>query len=222
MTFPHPIKGVVFDMDGLLCDTEVVYRDSMMEEAAAHGRELPFSVIKKMIGLPSIASDAVAAEHFGPGFDMAAWDAGVTARVKVRLDAGVALKAGVIEILDLLDFLRLPRAIATSSSHRSVATHIGHTGITSRFTAIIARGDYANGKPAPDPFLRAAEAIGVPAIHCVALEDSHNGVRSAAAAGMMTIMVPDLLEPTEEMHGLVHSVQESLHHVRELIEAAAR
>lgn len=222
MTFPHPIKGVVFDMDGLLCDTETIYRDSMMEEAAARGLDLPFSVFQRMIGLPGHASDAVAQEHFGPEFDLEDYNAGLMKRVEARLEAGVALKAGVIEILDLLDFLRLPRAIATSSSHRAVAAHIGHAGIMPRFTAIIARGDYDNGKPHPDPYLRAAEAIGVPAFQCLALEDSHNGVRSAAAAGMMTIMVPDLLDPTDEMHVLVHSVQESLHHVRELIEAAAR
>ena len=72
----------------------------------------------------------------------------------------------------------------------------------------------------PDPFLTAASRLGVPAQDCLALEDSHNGVRAAHAAGMMTVMVPDLLEPTDEMRGKCHAIAQSLHHVREMIEGA--
>ncbi len=82
------------------------------------------------------------------------------------------------------------------------------------------QGDYAAGKPAPDPFLKAAERLGVEARACLALEDSHAGVRSASSAGMMTIMVPDLLEPTDEIRGLCTAVVPSLHEVRGLILAA--
>ena len=123
------------------------------------------------------------------------------------------------EILDLLDERGLPRAIATSSSHNSVLSHLRAGDILHRFGAVIARGDYARGKPYPDPFLKAAEAIGVAPGDCLALEDSHNGVRAAHAAGMMTVMVPDLLEPTEEMRALCVHIAESLHHVCDLITA---
>src|ERR1700741_4314232 len=86
-----------------------------------------------------------------------------------------------------------------------------------RFDEIICRGDYEKGKPAPDPFLKAAERLGVEPRLCLALEDSYNGVRSASAAGMMTIMVPDLLEPTDEIRGLCIFVARDLHEVRGLI-----
>jgi beta-phosphoglucomutase-like phosphatase (HAD superfamily) len=89
-----------------------------------------------------------------------------------------------------------------------------------RFDQIICRGDYENGKPAPDPFLKAAERLGVEPRSCLALEDSHVGVRSAAAAGMMTVMVPDLLEPTEELRALCVLVARDLHQVRDLILAS--
>jgi HAD superfamily hydrolase (TIGR01509 family) len=222
MSFPQPVRAVIFDMDGLLVDTEVVYRDAMIAQAEAQGLELPPSVFKRMIGLPSHASDAVAQAHFGPDFDLAGYNEGVMTRVTAMIAAGVELKAGVVELLDFLDFLRLPRAIATSSSHRAVESHIGASGIIPRFDAIIAKGDYVNGKPSPDPYLRAAEAIGTPPLYCLALEDSHNGVRAAHAAGMMTVMVPDLLDPTEEMQTLCLHISESLHHVREMLEAATR
>src|SRR5260221_4129359 len=81
-------------------------------------------------------------------------------------------------------------------------------------------GDYAASKPAPDPFLKAAERLGVEPRLCLALEDSHNGVRSASSAGMMTVMVPDLLEPTDEIRGLCTLVLRDLHEVRRLILSA--
>jgi HAD superfamily hydrolase (TIGR01509 family) len=121
----------------------------------------------------------------------------------------------------LLDRLRLPRAIATSSSRTTVERHLSAHALVDRFDAIVGHGDYATGKPAPDPFLRAAERLGADPARCLALEDSHNGVRSAAAAGMMTIMVPDLLEPTEEMRTLCLLVARDLHEVAELIVAAS-
>jgi beta-phosphoglucomutase-like phosphatase (HAD superfamily) len=111
----------------------------------------------------------------------------------------------------------LPRAIATSSSHRTIKLHLTAYDLTSRFDAIVGRGDYANGKPAPDPFLKAAERLGVEPLLCLALEDSYNGVRSASSAGMMTIMVPDLLEPTNEIRVHCTFVVRDLHEVRHLI-----
>src|SRR6202030_2136360 len=108
----------------------------------------------------------------------------------------------VLELLDLLDRLRMPRAIATSSSHPTIDHHLSACDLKGRFDAMVGRGDYERGKPAPDPYLRAAELLGIEPHHCLALEDSFNGVRSASSAGMMTIMVPDLLEPTDDIRRL--------------------
>ncbi|HEX4095750.1 MAG TPA: HAD family hydrolase, partial [Caulobacteraceae bacterium] len=115
---------------------------------------------------------------------------------------------------------KLPRAIATSSPHQDVERHLRHHDLKARFDVIVAGGDYPRSKPFPDPFLKAAEVLGVDPAHCLALEDSHNGIRAAHAAGMMAVMVPDLLEPTEEMHALCVRVIESLHDVEALIVAS--
>jgi HAD superfamily hydrolase (TIGR01509 family) len=217
MKFPQPVDAVLFDMDGLLVDTESIYRDAILAEAEACGRPMPLSLFLQMVGLPAQASDELARGHFGAEVELMAYNNKVDARVKERLVAGVALKQGVVELLDLLDELNIPRAIVTSSSHETVEAHLGQTGIVPRFHAVIARGDYIRGKPHPDPFLRAADVLKRPPARCLVLEDSHNGIRAAHAAGMTAIMVPDLLEPTEEMHGLCLAVVETLHEVRDAL-----
>ena len=221
MSLPRIPKAVVFDMDGLLVDTEAVYRDAMAATAFAEGLEFPDELFLRLIGLSWPANAAILQDHFGRSFDPEAFKDASMMRFRELVAAEVALKAGVREILDLLDHLRLPRAIATSSGHEAVRHHIGGHGLLTRFHAILAAGDYAQAKPAPDPYLRAAEALGVDPIDCLALEDSHNGVRAAASAGMMTIMVPDLLDATEEMHGLCIRIARDLHEVEALIRAGA-
>jgi HAD superfamily hydrolase (TIGR01509 family) len=212
MVLPRPVAAVVFDMDGLLVDTEVVYRDAMEEIVRGRGHEMSLDVFRQMIGLPD--NYDLLTGHYGADFPVAAFNDEVRALVEVRIAQGLDLKPGVHEILDHLDALDLPRAIATSSSHRAVGVHLAASGVIPRFHAIVAKGDYERGKPHPDPYLTAAARLGIDPRSCLALEDSHNGVRSAAGAGMMTVMVPDLLEPTEEMHGLCVRVAADLHEVR--------
>jgi beta-phosphoglucomutase-like phosphatase (HAD superfamily) len=94
--------------------------------------------------------------------------------------------------------------------------------LADRFHAVIGHGDYVASKPSPDPFLTAAKRLGVDPALCLALEDSHNGVRSASAAGMMTIMVPDLIPATDEIQGLCTLVVDDLHAVRLLLETGSQ
>jgi HAD superfamily hydrolase (TIGR01509 family) len=219
MTLPRPVQAVVFDMDGLLVDTESMFRDVMMETSRRRGVHLPVEVFLRMVGLQHEASRAVAMAHFGEDFDYEPWIADAWEMAHARTAVGVAVKEGVVELLDYLDAAGVPRAVATSSGHPTVTRTLGPAGLLSRFQTIVAAGDYARGKPNPDPFLTAAARLGVDPTACLALEDSHNGVRAAHAAGMMTIMVPDLLEATQEMRALCVAVSETLHEVRALLEA---
>lgn len=214
MPLPRPVKAVVFDMDGLLVDTETVVYRAMQRAAGGIGSEMPFATFQRMVGLQHAHSDLILVEHFGAGFDLQSWSVAVSAHFREELAAGIALKAGVLEILDHLDAAGLPRAIATSSSLESVRASLGPHSLVDRFHALITRDVQTRGKPHPEPFLRAAEALGVDPADCLALEDSHNGVRSASAAGMMTVMVPDMLDPTEEMATLCVRIARDLHEVR--------
>ncbi|THD79192.1 MAG: HAD family phosphatase [Phenylobacterium sp.] len=218
MALPRAPKAVVFDMDGLLLDTERVYREALVATAAEMGEDLPDQVFKRMIGHTWPASAAVLADHFGPDFDTDHMRTRSVERFYELGEAGVALKAGVVEILDFLDAARLPRGVVTSSRRIEVEHHLGDHGLLARFDFILAQGEYPRPKPDPAPYLAAAERLGLPPADCLALEDSHNGVRAASGAGLMTIMVPDLLDPTEEMHGLCVRIARDLHEVREMLE----
>jgi beta-phosphoglucomutase-like phosphatase (HAD superfamily) len=207
--------AVIFDMDGLLFDTEALYQAAILMAAAEGGHDTSSGIFGQTIGRTWEQTRAILLDHFGAAFPV---DEFITAWVRhfeVLSSDRQFLKPGVIELLDTLDDLRLPRAIVTSSPHHRVHHHLTAHDLAGRFQAIVGHGDYAASKPAPDPFLRAAELLGVEPELCWALEDSHNGVRSASSA----IMVPDLLEPTEEMRGLCAFVACDLHEVRRLIQS---
>jgi len=222
MVFPRAIEAVVFDMDGLLIDSESLVREGLLRAAANLGLEMPLSLCAEMIGLSADRSKALIQAHYGPDFDLDRFLAEEWREVAALFAEGVALKTGVRELLDYLDAIGLRRAVATSSGRGSVDANLGHNEILHRFHAIVAREDVERHKPYPDPFLKAARLLGVTPEACLALEDSYNGVRAAHAAGMMTVMVPDLLDPTEEMHEKCVHIAHSLHEVRTLIAAHRR
>jgi HAD superfamily hydrolase (TIGR01509 family) len=213
-SLPRPVEAVVFDMDGVLVDSERMFRDAMMEVSLARGRDLPLKVFHRMVGAPREQNRLVALDHFGADFDFEDWVGEVNALALSRMAGRENLKPGARELIDDLEARGVPRAVATSAGHRAVARQLGPSGLDLRFQTIVARGDYARGKPHPDPFLLAAQRLGVDPMACLAVEDSHNGVRAASAAGMMTIMVPDLLEATEEIAALCVGVAADLHEVR--------
>jgi HAD superfamily hydrolase (TIGR01509 family) len=221
MTLPRPVAAVVFDMDGLLFDTEKLYGQAVLTAATELKIEMTTEVFHTFVGTPWEENMRRMREHYGESYP--AEELRVTwMRHFEELVArdGLDVKPGVVALLDLLDELGLPRAIATSSSHGTVDHHLAAHGLTDRFHYAVASGDYANAKPAPDPFLKAATLLGVDPRDCLALEDSFNGVRSASSAGMMTVMVPDLLQPPTEIRGLCAAVATSLLDVPALVRAS--
>jgi HAD superfamily hydrolase (TIGR01509 family) len=215
MTLPHRPSAVIFDMDGLLFDTEALWQEALLSAAADVGCEIPGEIYAKPIGVRRSQCRALFMSHFGEDFLFDDFHANWTRHFWLAAENKLTLKPGVPELLETLDQFRLPRAIATSSSRTTVERHLTSYGLMDRFDRIICRGDYENGKPAPDPFLKAAERLGAEPRLCLALEDSYVGVRSASAAGMMTVMVPDLLEPIEEVRALCAIVARDLLEVRD-------
>jgi HAD superfamily hydrolase (TIGR01509 family) len=214
---PRKAQAVVFDMDGLIFNTEALYRDAIIAAAAEGGHDVPLAFYLSTIGMSGEATRLAFKERCGEAFDFDAFWAVASMRFRDMTRLQLRLKAGVIELLDFLDGAGLPRAIATSSRHEDVQHNLGLHGLLDRFETIIARGDYSRGKPHPEPFLKAAQRLGVEPESCVALEDSYHGVRAASGAGMMTIMVPDLLPATTEIEDLCVCIASDLHEVRALI-----
>ena len=221
MSFPRRVQAVVFDMDGLLLDTETVYQAAMIEAGQAFGIDFTAAIYQSMVGKTNPECAVMLQGLYGPDFPVEAYFKRTWSDVEILLEAEVRLKTGVMEILDYLDALGLPRAIATSNSREAVERYLGRFDLLKRFHAVVANADVTRHKPHPDPYLEAARRLNVHPTLCLALEDSHPGVRAAHAAGMMTIMVPDILDPNEEMHDKCVHVADSLHVVLGLLKAAA-
>jgi beta-phosphoglucomutase-like phosphatase (HAD superfamily) len=218
---PRKPAAVVFDMDGLLFDTETLSQEAIVLAAAEGGHDVAPDVFTQTIGLPWAPCRALLLSHFGESFPVDQFREAWVRHFWVIAETRLELKPGALELLDTLDEFHIPRAIATSSYQSTVERHLTAHNLMGRFDEIVGHGDYQRGKPAPDPFLRAAERLGVKPALCLALEDSHNGVRSAAAAGMMTVMVPDLLAPTDELRNLCAFVACDLHEVRSAVLATS-
>jgi len=220
MAFPRPIAGVVFDMDGVLFDTESVYEEAALAAAREVGIAMTSTFFRSTVGSPWPVVRAQLLAEYGP--DLAVDElSDISRRIFRELsEQRSLLKPGVLELLDLLDELKLPRAVATSSMRATVERHLQRHVLAGRFDGIAAHGEYERHKPHPDPFLKAAELLGVAPQLCLAIEDSHHGVRSASAAGMMTVMVPDLLPATDEICALCLHVSRDLHGVGELVRAS--
>jgi HAD superfamily hydrolase (TIGR01509 family) len=211
-----PIKGlqprrpaaVIFDMDGLMLDSERLDLWAWQTVAARRGFGFSESLHRTLIGRRTVETQADLRAHYGPDFDFATVYAEVRALWRETLRThGVPLKAGLLELLEFLDSARIPRAVATSTARENALLSLGT--LVDRMDAVVCGDEVARSKPAPDIYLRAAESLGVPASECLALEDSIPGVTAAHAAGMTVVMVPDLVPPTAG----VPYVCDSLHQV---------
>lgn len=214
---PRAPNAVVFDMDGLLFDTEKIYQQAILAAAAEMGVTMTVEVFREFVGTPWAHNRARMVAHYGETYPAEELRTLWMQHFNRLIVDDLPMKPGVLELLDTIEGLGLPAAIATSSSHRTVQHHLAHHGLAHRFAGVSAQGDYAASKPAPDPFLKASEKLGVAPQHCLALEDSLNGVRSAAAAGMMTVMVPDLVAPTDDVRALCVAIAADLHEVRAMV-----
>src|SRR5690606_8655070 len=131
-----------------------------------------------------------------------------------RTSAGVPVKPGARELIEGLRARSIPTAIATSSRRPHASHHLAAAGLLDLFETVVTRDDVLHPKPHPEPYLTAARRLGSDPRQCLALEDSNAGVLAAHAAGMQTVMVPDLVHPTPDTWALGITVVESLDQVR--------
>ena len=217
--FTAPVRAIVFDMDGLLLNTEVLAREGLRLAGPEVGIALSEAVCQLMIGVPADACRRLLLEHFGADAPADQLLAAAARQLHRQVDAGLLqTKSGAFELLDYLDRHHIPRALATSSARDKTLRHLGAAGLAGSFSITVTRDDVSRGKPFPDLYQEAASRLGVPPHQCLALEDSYNGVRAAAAAGMPVVMVPDLLPPTPEMRQFCQAILPDLHAVLALLQ----
>jgi HAD superfamily hydrolase (TIGR01509 family) len=217
IAFPFPVEAVIFDMDGLLLDTETVYRRAMIASASGLGYDFPEEFCHSMVGTAETEIHAILRQRFGADFPIPRLFQDCETQMQRLLDTGVPVKAGAAELIGDLVARKLPMAVATSTVRRIAEHHLQRAGLLDHFSAVCTREDVTRGKPHPDLFLKAASDLGVRAERCLVLEDSHHGVRAAHAAGAMPVMVPDLLPATDELRALCIAVVRDLHDVRAML-----
>jgi HAD superfamily hydrolase (TIGR01509 family) len=213
-----PNSGVIFDMDGLMVDTERIARIAWQEASRAAGYEMPDAVFALMIGRTKRDSGDLMRQHLGAGFDFERVHAttGILFENIIERD-GLPLKPGIRELLNDLSARNIPLAVATSTRNPVATQRLESVGLLKFFTVVVTGDQVTRGKPEPDIFLEAVRRLAIDARTSYALEDSFAGVRSANAAGLRVIMVPDLLQPTPEIAALTHAVAKSLHDVPPLL-----
>ena len=206
-----PIEAVLFDMDGLLLDTEVVYIEAMRAAAQTLGREMSLDFCHSMVGVAGPDCNLMIEAYYGEGFSITEFREHVSVHRSRLMDGGIPLKPGVVELLDFLAGRGLPLAVATSAGRTTAEHHLGRAGLLGRFNAVATRDDVERTKPHPDVYLEAARRLDVAPERCIAFEDSNIGLAAAHASGAMAFMVPDLLEPLPESRAKCVEVIPDLH-----------
>lgn len=209
------IAAVLFDMDGLMFDTERLILRSWQRALADFGYEASEEVFMRSVGRTVAATNQILRAAYGPNFPLETTNNRTGDYVWQEVDAnGAPLKPGLLALLDFLETRGLPKAVASSSERASIERLLRSVAIQPRFAAIAAGDEVVQGKPAPDIFLLAASRLGVDPARCLVLEDSEAGACAAHAAGMTAIIVPDLKPPSDEVARLAAAVLPDLHAVR--------
>ena len=212
------VKGVIFDMDGLMFDTERLWDTLWAPAWQDRGRPLPPDMEKFTAGGRGLAGENLCrhvAEYI-PG-DPQKVLAKVWQLADKRFAEGVPCKKGLKELLATLEDMGLPRIVASSSPRNMIEMNLQTTGTVRYFHDVVSGTEVAHSKPAPDTVLLAAEKLHLDPHVCLVLEDSFNGVRAGRTAGCVTVMVPDLMQPTEEITKLYDRKCSDLLEVRDLL-----
>jgi HAD superfamily hydrolase (TIGR01509 family) len=188
------IKGIVFDFDGLMVDTESAAYESWMEIYREHHCELPFTEWAAVLGGSGTEFDPCAylEQQVGSPIDHVAIRERRTKR-KAALVAEQPLLPGVIDYVEEADRRKLKLAVASSSGRRWVVGHLERLGVAHRFDAIKTADDVERVKPAPDLYLAAVAALGLKPYEAIALEDAPNGLHAAKRAGLFCVAIPNAL-----------------------------
>jgi len=183
------IEAVVFDLDGVLIDSEPVWEEVRREIVAAHGGHWAPDAQDRLMGMSTAEWSAYMADDLGVGLPPAEVATVVVAAMAARYREHLPLLPGAVDAVRRMG-ARFTVALASSAPRSLIETVLDASGLRSSFAAVRSTEQEARGKPAPDVYLSVADLLGVPPVSCAAVEDSSNGLRSAAAAGMAVIAVP--------------------------------
>ncbi|MBU5487283.1 HAD family phosphatase [Clostridium sp. MSJ-8] len=212
------IKAVVFDMDGLMFDTERVYVEAMDYIGEKIGLGKLGYIVKKTLGMNKTSSRKVWLEELGENYDEEIINREIIIYyTEYYKNNTVPVKEGLYELLEFLSENRYKVAVASSSNRETIMKHLRETNIDKYFSVIVSGEDFEVSKPNPDIYIKACELLEEEPINCIALEDSKNGLLAAYSAGCKPVMIPDLYEAEDEIKKILYKKFDSLKDVVNLL-----
>lgn len=213
------LKLVIFDMDGLMFDTEEVMCRAFLEVTRENGYPGTRQQFMEIIGLNGPDIQRKYRQYFGPDVDAAAlYRMGGERKIKIIQEEGIPVKKGLFELLLEIDRLGLKKAVASSSDEGMIRDNLARSGMLEQFDLIMSTRDFERGKPFPDIFLTVCEKLKVLPQEALVLEDSANGVEAAIAAGIPVIQIPDLVSLPDSQKKQCYAVRPSLDQVIPLLD----
>lgn len=217
VTLYHPqwkreiIRGILFDMDGLVLDTEKLYTRFWMESARDLGYPMTFQQALGLRSLNRTAGQEKLTEYFGPGISYTEVRNHRIELMDVYIEKyGIDVKPGIFELMDYLQANGIASAITSSSPMENIRRHLSAHDLLHRFDKLCSGYDVPNGKPEPDIYLYGAASLSLRPEECLALEDSPTGILSACRAGCLPVMIPDQDQPDENTVSLLYARADSL------------
>ncbi len=193
-------QAVLFDMDGLMLDTEGPVLPFWHKAMADFGFSIDEETLFKTIGIPASSTKAMLLEKYGKHFPYDSITEEIIKMVQEDIEKnGVPQKPGLVTLLDHIDALGIPKAIATSTDRETALWKLKRAGIEGRFSIMVCGAEVKRGKPAPDIFLAAAGKLGEKPENCIGFEDSSAGLQALAAACIKSVFVKDVLQPPEDV-----------------------
>ncbi len=210
------LTAIIFDMDGILLDSEQIYRRASILAAKQLGFVMEEETYIATIGVADEDAVKIIKQQMGKNFPFANFEKKWGQIVAREMEQNIPLKRGVRQLLNLLTNHNVPIGLATSTPYERTHKYLQKSGLKKFFHSIICGDEVKNGKPHPEPYLRVARDLGVDPHFCLAVEDSYNGVLSAYRAGMKVIMIPDILQPNEEIKQFTHAILPSISHLQKI------
>lgn len=209
----------IFDMDGLMLDSERVSNWAWMEAGREFGYELPESALIPCLGQSLAVFEKTQRQLFGELYPFAEiWDRKVVLFNQFAERKSIPLKADLLSLLDLLESYKIRKAVASSTERSQVLKRLEMTELINHFEVIVTGSEVKQVKPAPDLFLETAHQLQIAPSFCVVLEDSPHGVEAAIVAGMYVFLVPDIIPIPKELESQVIGIYPTLEEVsREII-----
>jgi len=215
------IRAILFDMDGLIFDTESIHKTCWLAAAEQQNISIDDEFYQTFIGVQSAECEERLIKKFSSRLDIERFRLDRDSLLEKSRETQASFKPGFQQLIYLLKQQGLSCALVTSSTLKEVQHHFSSNRYLDEFDAIVTAEDITRGKPSPDCYLLACQKLGIKPKHCLVLEDSNNGMRAGLDAGCLAAMIPDLLQPGDDVAARANFIFSSLHDVVELIEATS-